>query len=96
METYRDYDNDDTIAGVTGTGAASPGRGGARRRVRVTASGRRTGTAGQTGEQCEQSEASEQIPCLFLSQYDSPVSKCFQIIMEMLKKKGRMMYLRSV
>lgn len=39
------------IAGVTGTGAASPGRGGARRRVRATASGPRTGTAGQTGDQ---------------------------------------------
>ena len=40
------------IAGVTGTGAARPGRGGARRRVRAIASGPRTGTAGQTGEQC--------------------------------------------
>ena len=83
------------MSGVTGTGAASPGRGGARRRVRATASGPRTGTAGQTGEQC-QGVTSEQIACLFLSQYDSLVSKCFQIIMEMLKKKGRMMYLPSV
>ena len=49
---YDDQDQDDTIPGATGTGAGRPERGGAQRRVRATASGRRTGTAGQTGQDC--------------------------------------------
>ena len=57
-----------THPGVTGTGAGRPGRDGPELRVRATASGRRTGTAGQTG----QSDGGgglpvilEQILCLF-------------------------------
>ena len=47
-----DDDDDVIIAGATGTGAERAGRGGAGRGVRARASGRRTGTAGQTGDHC--------------------------------------------
>ena len=55
--------------------------------MRATASGRRTGTAGQTGQSEGLSCWNKSFAC-FVSQYVSLVSKSFQIIMEILKKKG--------
>lgn len=91
---HDDQNQDDTIPGDTGTGAGRTERGGAQRRVRATASGQRTGTAGQTGQGCLRHIGTPSVSASIPKRVSS--FKMLSNNYGNAEKKGRMMILWSV